>query len=94
MSFSRSGCEKRPEPAKGKGVKFFVNSSPSITLGKICPNDSSSQSHQVAFSRRFGALEMLYDEDQRVPGFPEIAILSNEKVDGKFIGVAAAGCAV
>ena len=37
--------------------------------------------HQVAFSRRFGPLEMLYDEDQRVPGFPEIAILSNEKVD-------------
>jgi alpha-ketoglutarate-dependent taurine dioxygenase len=34
---------------------------------------------------------MLYDEDQRVPGFPEIAILSNEKVDGKFIGVVAAG---
>jgi hypothetical protein len=30
---------------------------------------------------------MLYDEGQRVPGFPEIAILSNEKVDGKFIGV-------
>ena len=49
---------------------------------------------QVAFSRRFGPLEMLYDEDQQVPGFPEIAILSNEKVDGKFIGVAAAGCAV
>src|SRR5687768_14047176 len=34
---------------------------------------------------------MLYDEDQRVPGFPEVAILSNEKVDGKFIGVVAAG---
>src|SRR5690242_7191623 len=47
--------------------------------------------HQVAFSRRFGPFEMLYDEDQRVPGFPEIAILSNEKVDGKFIGVVAAG---
>ena len=31
--------------------------------------------HQVAFSRRFGPLEMLYDEDQRVPGFPEVAIL-------------------
>ena len=27
--------------------------------------------HQVAFSRRFGPFEMLYDEDQRVPGFPE-----------------------
>ena len=46
---------------------------------------------QVAFSQRFGPLEMLYDEDQRVPGFPEVAILSNEKVDGKFIGVVAAG---
>jgi hypothetical protein len=34
---------------------------------------------------------MLYDEDQRVAGFPEIAILSNEKVGGKFIGVVAAG---
>ena len=34
---------------------------------------------------------MLFDEDQRVPGFPEVAILSNEKVDGKFIGVVAAG---
>jgi alpha-ketoglutarate-dependent taurine dioxygenase len=31
--------------------------------------------HQVAW--RFGPLDMLYDEDQRVPGFPEIAILSN-----------------
>ena len=28
--------------------------------------------HQVAFSRRFGPLEMLYDEDQRVPDFPEM----------------------
>ena len=27
--------------------------------------------HQVAFSQRFGPFEMLYDEDQRVPGFPE-----------------------
>jgi len=47
--------------------------------------------HQLAFSRRFGPLESLFDDDQRVPGFPEIAILSNEKVDGKFIGVVAAG---
>jgi taurine dioxygenase len=54
-------------------------------------NQHIEPQHQVAFSRRFGPLEMLYDEDQRVPGFPEIAILSNEKVDGKFIGVVAAG---
>ena len=31
--------------------------------------------HQLAFSRRFGPLELLFDEDQRVPGFPEVAIL-------------------
>ncbi len=54
-------------------------------------NQHIEPQHQVAFSRRFGPLEMLYDEDQRVPGFPEIAILSNEKVDGIFIGVVAAG---
>ena len=34
---------------------------------------------------------MLYDEDQRLPGFPEVAILSNEKVAGKFIGIVGAG---
>ena len=54
-------------------------------------NQDIEPQHQVAFSRRFGPFEMLYDEDQRVPGFPEIAILFNEKVDGKFIGVVAAG---
>jgi taurine dioxygenase len=43
-------------------------------------NQHIEPQHQVAFSRRFGPLEMLYDEDQRVPGFPEIAILSNEVV--------------
>jgi len=47
--------------------------------------------HQLAFSRKFGPLETLFDDDQRVPDFPEVAILSNEKVDGKFIGVVAAG---
>ena len=46
--------------------------------------------HQVAFSRRFGPLEMLYDEDSGCRAFREFAILSNEKVDGKFIGVVAA----
>src|SRR5258708_37012599 len=45
--------------------------------------------HQLAFSRRFGPLEMLYDEDQRVPGFPEVAILSNQKVEGKYIAFVA-----
>lgn len=47
--------------------------------------------HQVAFSRRFGPLERLFDGEQCVADFPDVAILSNEKIDGKFIGVVAAG---
>lgn len=47
--------------------------------------------HQIAFSRRFGPLEILFEEYQRVPGYPEVAVLSNEKVDGRHIGVVAAG---
>jgi taurine dioxygenase len=30
-------------------------------------NQHIEPQHQVAFSRRFGPLEILYDEDQRVP---------------------------
>lgn len=47
--------------------------------------------HQIEFSRRFGPLEILFEDYQRVPGYPEVAVLSNEKVDGKYIGVVAAG---
>src|SRR5205809_7696218 len=47
--------------------------------------------HQVALSRRFGLLAMLYDVDQRVSGFPEVASLANEKLDAKLIGFVAAG---
>lgn len=47
--------------------------------------------HQIAFSERFGPLEILFEEHQRVAGYPEVAVLGNEKVDGKHIGVVAAG---
>lgn len=47
--------------------------------------------HQIAFSRRFGPLEILFEEYQRVAGYPEVAVLSNEKVDGQYVGVVAAG---
>lgn len=52
--------------------------------------DITPQNH-LEISQRFGPLERLYAEDQRVEGFPDIAILSNEVVDGKHIGVVAAG---
>ena len=57
----------------------------------IFPDQKIEPAHQVAFSRRFGQLEILYAEEHRVEGFPEIAILSNEKVNGQQIGVVAAG---
>jgi taurine dioxygenase len=47
--------------------------------------------HQISFTRRFGAPEIMFTEEQRLAGQPEIAILSNEIVDGKHIGVVAAG---
>jgi hypothetical protein len=47
--------------------------------------------HQVAFSKRFGRSKCCLTRISGCRGFPEIAILSNEKVDGKFIGVVAAG---
>ena len=57
----------------------------------IFPDQKIEPQDQLEFSGRFGPLEILYAEDQRVPDFPEIAVLSNEMVDGKPIGVMAAG---
>ena len=47
--------------------------------------------HHIAFSSRFGPLEILYAEEHRVAGYPEVAILSNEQVNGQHLGVVAAG---
>ena len=57
----------------------------------VFPDQQIEPAHHIAFSRRFGPLETLYAEEPRVAGFPEIAVLSNEQVDGKHIGVVAAG---
>jgi taurine dioxygenase len=57
----------------------------------ILPDQKIEPVHHIAFSRRFGEPEILYAEEHRVEGFPEIAVLSNEQVDGKHIGVVAAG---
>jgi taurine dioxygenase len=57
----------------------------------VFPNQNIEPSHHIAFSRRFGEPEILYGEEHRVEGFPEIVVLSNKLVDGKPIGVVAAG---
>jgi len=46
---------------------------------------------QIAFSRRFGELEISPRSQFALPGYPEILVLSNIIVDGKPIGNADAG---
>ena len=57
----------------------------------IFPDQKIQPADHKAFSQRFGPLEILYAEEHRLSGFPEVAILSNELIHGQHIGVVAAG---
>ena len=46
---------------------------------------------QIAFSRRFGELEIHLAVDHLLPGHPEIIMISNKQVNGKYIGAVSAG---
>jgi len=46
-----------------------------------------SPAAQIAFSRRFGALEDQLNAHYTVPGHPEVLVLSNDMKDGKPIGL-------
>src|SRR5262249_14211349 len=46
---------------------------------------------QVAFSRRFGELEIHVLKQYLLPGYPEILVISNILEDGRPIGLADAG---
>lgn len=46
---------------------------------------------QIAFSRRFGALEVHIATDHLLPGHPEIMMVSNKKENGRYIGAVSAG---
>lgn len=46
-----------------------------------------SPAGQIAFSRRFGALEDQLNAHYTVPGHPEVLVLSNDMKDGKPIGL-------
>lgn len=45
----------------------------------------------VAFSRRFGELDIHVLEQYLLPGYPEVLLISNKQVDGKAIGLQDAG---
>jgi taurine dioxygenase len=53
---------------------------------------SLTPEHQVAFTRRFGILEQHVRKESRLPGYPEILVVSNVvKADGTPIGAQDAG---
>ena len=57
----------------------------------IFHNQQIKPKHQLALSIHFGPVQKLYAEEHRIPDCPEVVVLSNEQVDGKHIGVVAAG---
>ena len=60
--------------------------------GVVCfPDQHLDPAAQVAFSRRFGELEVHVSGAFQVPEHPEVMILSNIVEDGKPIGLADAG---
>jgi len=50
-------------------------------------NQSLPPAAQLAFSRRFGALEDQLNAHYTVPDYPEVLVLSNDLRDGKPIGL-------
>ena len=54
-------------------------------------DQSLTPTEQVAFSRRFGELDVHIQKESAHPHLQEIQILSNKRVDGKFIGSPSAG---
>ena len=62
------------------------------THGVVCfPGQSLEPAAQVAFSRRFGTLEVHVSGAFQVPEHPEVMILSNMVENGRPIGLADAG---
>ncbi len=54
-------------------------------------DQSLDPEQQIAFSRRFGDLEIHISHEYLLPDHPEIMVLSNRKVDGEYIGIVEAG---
>jgi taurine dioxygenase len=60
--------------------------------GVICFRDQQlTEEQHIAFSRRFGTLEIHVAKDYLKPGYPEILVVSNVIENGRNIGLADAG---
>jgi taurine dioxygenase len=60
--------------------------------GVVCFRDQKlSEEQHIAFSRRFGKLEIHVAKDYLKPGYPEILVVSNVIENGRNIGLADAG---
>lgn len=57
----------------------------------VLRNQNLSPEAQKEFSRRFGELEFHISSSNKHADHPELLILSNRKVDGKWVGATAAG---
>ncbi len=57
----------------------------------VIRNQDLSPDDQKAFSRRFGKLDIHISSTNKHKDHPELLILSNKKVDGKWIGATNAG---
>ncbi len=57
----------------------------------VLRNQRITPAQQVAFSQRFGPLQVHVLRDFQLPGHPEVMVVSNIRVDGKPIGLGDAG---
>ena len=54
-------------------------------------DQSLTPARQIAFSRRLGDLEIHIANEYLLEGYPEILLVSNKQVDGRYVGLAQAG---
>jgi taurine dioxygenase len=57
----------------------------------IFPSQKLQPEHQLTWTKHFGPVQKLYAEEHRIPDCPEVVVLSNEQINGKHVGVVAAG---
>lgn len=72
----------------GDDAQFAAIKAAHLAHGVIVVRDQDlTPDQQIAFSRRFGDLAIHVLEDQLLPGYPEILLVTNRKENGRYIGI-------